>query len=1092
MTPTDEASLLPHLAYSHAKKKLEKVLDGYALSEDDIDRALADCRTALMNRLLPAYSMRDALSVLNGRIDSGLFERISTLNEEYADRCNGEDANIMYPSAKIISAIWNIAQNCTAANRTALMKQLEVVWEICEVNFHSAEVQILVMLINFVDKFLFVETQFDNMSYTDVVNNLRKKHAGDLDVVWELCSSHLNLEDKTLLILKAIDMMVTIPASATTQRPKFPAGIPLIKEVNARNLKVKLTELTRLRRDEYSRISFAANLALMRQSELTKEQRRMRIHEVLVEALSTGDAIGSGDRAVILRRFVESNMAIRDLFEESMHEDSEYQIAYIELYLNKIYQKTHEMLSMSSGHSLSSDMGSISPFITFEFKNRVYGAITASKTATTSRGSNLSFSDLASLSRTDSTQLVSDSEDGEASPETNIETMGTRYGAFAVFHSTAEFKNLFPAFLQKIPQSRSITPLKRHPVNALHACIMNTSFASDEEASAFVSDFLHSITTDLENHGIRRVTVLVGRPNSELSRHVSHGDAIEDMSIFTFRHRNNFKEDILFRYIEAPHAYHLDLQRLSSFSITLEEGLQTSSGNVQLYRAIPVGETGPVSYFARLVSFTVDVKSKEAESLFVEALDSIALAIGRDNSSSTTKNTAHSFNHIFLNILSPDVVVQPEFYEAEMKRICSKYSEKMVKLAVANVELKLTCRLAVNSDPIFIRLNVSNPTGFVIQIEKYYEEMAHGVPVFRSEGDTLGEWNNLPTSTPYAITSEFNFKRAAALASSDTLYAYDWPLLFEQAQKDQWKAFLKARGSLKKDGPPDGMFLCEELLLFSSARSDAELLDFNFNSEHYPDAVVRPVCRPPGENTIGMVGWLFTMKTPECRQGRQFVVIANDITHQAGSFGTKEDLFFCKASEYARKHCIPRLYLAANSGARIGMAQSLKSKFEVCWADDKDPSKGFQYIYLTKKVYDEELTKVNGDVSALPLICSPVTAPNGEERYVISDIIGEEADLGVENLMGSGLIAGETSIAYNQIFTLTLVVGRTVGIGAYLVRLGQRTIQKTRMSPIILTGFQALNKLMGREIYTTNDQLGMLLFGMYIIALCNIVYQADL
>jgi acetyl-CoA carboxylase/biotin carboxylase 1 len=49
---------------------------------------------------------------------------------------------------------------------------------------------------------------------------------------------------------------------------------------------------------------------------------------------------------------------------------------------------------------------------------------------------------------------------------------------------------------------------------------------------------------------------------------------------------------------------------------------------------------------------------------------------------------------------------------------------------------------------------------------------------------------------------------------------------------------------------------------------------------------------------------------------------------------------------------------------------------------------------------------------------------------------------------------------------------RTVGIGAYLVRLGQRTIQKTTASPIILTGYQALNKLMGVNVYSTNDQLG--------------------
>lgn len=41
----------------------------------------------------------------------------------------------------------------------------------------------------------------------------------------------------------------------------------------------------------------------------------------------------------------------------------------------------------------------------------------------------------------------------------------------------------------------------------------------------------------------------------------------------------------------------------------------------------------------------------------------------------------------------------------------------------------------------------------------------------------------------------------------------------------------------------------------------------------------------------------------------------------------------------------------------------------------------------------------------------------------------------------NSLLAGETSLAYEEIFTITLVTGRTVGIGAYLVRLGQRVVQ---------------------------------------------------
>ena len=64
----------------------------------------------------------------------------------------------------------------------------------------------------------------------------------------------------------------------------------------------------------------------------------------------------------------------------------------------------------------------------------------------------------------------------------------------------------------------------------------------------------------------------------------------------------------------------------------------------------------------------------------------------------------------------------------------------------------------------------------------------------------------------------------------------------------------------------------------------------------------------------------------------------------------------------------------------------------------------------------------------------------------------------MECLSGSGLVAGETSCAYNDIVTMSLVSCRAVGIGAYLVRLGQRIVQ-VENSHIILTGASALNKV---------------------------------
>ena len=42
---------------------------------------------------------------------------------------------------------------------------------------------------------------------------------------------------------------------------------------------------------------------------------------------------------------------------------------------------------------------------------------------------------------------------------------------------------------------------------------------------------------------------------------------------------------------------------------------------------------------------------------------------------------------------------------------------------------------------------------------------------------------------------------------------------------------------------------------------------------------------------------------------------------------------------------------------------------------------------------------------------------------------------------------------------------------SYVLRLGQRVVQHNE-APIILTGFQALNKLLGTNVYESNSQLG--------------------
>jgi acetyl-CoA carboxylase / biotin carboxylase 1 len=89
-----------------------------------------------------------------------------------------------------------------------------------------------------------------------------------------------------------------------------------------------------------------------------------------------------------------------------------------------------------------------------------------------------------------------------------------------------------------------------------------------------------------------------------------------------------------------------------------------------------------------------------------------------------------------------------------------------------------------------------------------------------------------------------------------------------------------------------------------------------------------------------------------CPARTQLVVIANDITFEAGSFGTREDVVFLLASRYARAKGIPRLYIAANSGARIGLAEGVKQRFKVAWQDDAEPALGYRYLYLSDEDHE--------------------------------------------------------------------------------------------------------------------------------------------
>eukprot|EP01035_Chromulina_nebulosa_P020054 gene20054-26034_t len=1054
-----EKVVKPHVVLRSSRQTIERVLEGYSLTETEISEAISVYISSFIDNSLPSYEIEEYLSVLKGRIDADLFTTIANLNSRYVESLNS-DSPIDFPSIEILTSLKDYSSIIPSDKRLAFYNQLSGIYTTAEFYLFSPEVRTLAGLLKLIETYLSVEKWFDGMSFTDVVTELRKEYSGSLTTVLSLCRSHINIKLKNLIIIRVLDEIKGYPLSnIMQQRPKIPTGITISNEINLRNLKIRLNDLAKLKLQVNSHVSFIANLLLIEHYTNSTDSRRQKLESAVNEALTTGEAIGQGDRTLIMKKFVNSNIIIRDLLLDSLKNDSDYQLAVLEVYCRKIYNRTHRLKSLTAEKSLSNDdIGKNIPYLKFEFVTKSFDGVHGdSSPRQNERKRNISYNDLTGITRTNSNPntRLSTSPSGDGLENLNHPIVpGIRTGVFVTLENLNNIKEILPSIINKIPEIKN-NGNKVELVNAIHVFVL-TGFdsLSDDDGASILTDYLTVHADQLKRRGVRRVTFFVGQTVKKTSLSAKH--PTEKATIYTFRARLGYQEDRLFRHIEAPHAFHLDLLRLSNFNITLQDGVQTTAGNVHLYRAIPKGSTnGSVRFFARLVSFSADVQTGDLETLFLETLDHLSIAIGKEEAVNKDYRSKGAANHIFVNIINPDAIMQPNVFELEISHLWNKYWYKLVRLSVNTVEVKVACRLAVDGEPVALRFIASNPTGFVLKLHQYFEAQVGSQTVFRSVGDIEGPLEGLPTQTPYEIFQKFEKQRAEAMTSSDTLYVYDWPLLFESAAETQWKDYLKLN-QISKDiniendseisNIPEDIFTYQELVICDSTSKEPLL---RYNSTEAEKGVILPVIREPGYNSAGMVAWLAKLKSPEFPNGREFVIISNDITHQAGSFGTKEDVIFYKASEYARIRGIPRIFIAANSGARIGMAESLKKLFKVAFTDENDPSKGFKFIYINKHDYDTLLARFK-DIASLPVIVSPTSLTNGEEVYQITDIIGEESDLGVENLMGSGLIAGETSRAYDDIFTLTM----------------------TRNSPIILTGYQALNKLMGREIYTTNDQLG--------------------
>ena len=589
----------------------------------------------------------------------------------------------------------------------------------------------------------------------------------------------------------------------------------------------------------------------------------------------------------------------------------------------------------------------------------------------------------------------------------------TRYGFSSKLKSGEDFAKVLPDILNDMGSKIEGDAGAGGPVNVLQVGAEDASVEDLQAAIDANKDKLNML-------GIRTVTVLITQGK-------------KDPMYYSFPQCDGFKEYALRRGMRPTFHHLLELGRLSdNFEL---ERIPAVGRNVQIYVGSEktARRNAAQVTFVRGISHTAGLTTGPgARRALLQGLDEL------ERAQSNSKVTPQSSSRIYLHSLPEIEGSTPEQVAAEFDVVIdglkSRLAQRLNKLRVDEIEVKLRVKSGDQIMPV--RLIASSMEGEWLKTSAYVDRPDPVTGVTR-EFCVIGDGKDgMCVLDPYEGANIIQTKRAIARRTGST-YAYDFLGLLEVGLVQEWDAYTSGL----ENGPdtPSDLFEAQELI----EGADGELA---------------PGSRPIGTNKEGMVAWIVKMKTPEYPEGRDVVFIANDVTVQSGSFGVPEDEIFFKASKYARENKIPRVYIACNAGARIGLVDDLKPKFNIKFVDEANPSKGFEYLYLTDEVY-ESMDKDSVNVEKVP------------EGWAIKDIIGTTEGIGVENLQGSGKIAGETSRAYDEIFTLSYVTGRSVGIGAYLVRLGQRIIQM-KQGPMLLTGYGALNKLLGREVYTSQDQLG--------------------
>lgn len=1135
--PPTAISTKPNDVYNYNLKMIYNIMDGYDI-QMPTKRAFQLFLKGLNDHLAVVHEAKKIISSLNGRIPTGLELAIRKILDEaidnpdiksMADKC--KEAISAYTSDNLPgnkgskshsdSQKSDLSLSTARLQHAIILQTLQPLSALLNLYKNGLKDREIIVLSTLLSNYYHTEQFFNNQSYDKAIKDLREVYKTNLKQVVKVVRSHLGSSARTELVLEIFAYLRSKEDKDTVK-----VAVPVIAHIanmvgSPGNIHVVIRARELL---SYCNLPLFAERASKTRSVLMNSISPLPAHLNAVTELDRASVSGESTLSAVccdpegflplINSTEFTTVTLADLF---FIEDPVLKVAAYYAYTLRIYRNYTIMnVELSICSSENSDSTCAIPLFKCDFTSKSIMRRNAPKIAISFSRDN-PHSNVRCKSITDYPLKSPNS--------------GESYCALCVFNSLKHADTCLVKLVKSIDADNYTTEDgssdRTVSENSLYVVVKDSEdeLSNDDIAQTKLSHLLQPAIELLREKRLKNVTFTV----------------VQDMKVpryFTFRESLDFQEDVVIRNMKPTLAYMLEPHRMSNYYVKSHFLCNTL---VYVYHAVAKNNPSDTRLFARkVVNPTPNLSRGQDSNSLLEievmlALTDLIDALEMIETSYHNTDCNHIFAHFSYSFQASESAA-----ESRLRWCVESFAPRLLKLRITAVEIKISlfsgngvdimpstaqypspssygdsstpprqclspkrnrhlppalpeafAELSPFSDKIidqnpdvnamfmdhhasnvtYFRFVFSCFTGYVTKIEKFRETpfLRGYYPVAQKLTSDVTTESSHTVCASYPTKESVQQKRNKAHLLGTT-YIYDFPELFKRALEQVWENYTREVGV----SPPPTPVKCVELALNEKKTS------------------LIKTDRSIGQNSCGMVAWEMELFTPEYKDGRSIIVIANDVTTNIGSFGPEEDEVYYNASKLARERGIPRIYISANSGARIGLADEVIPYLKVKWKDPSNMKKGFDYLYLAEEGYNaliKQQAHYPGKVipvqqmsqgtipptaqpPAVPLVnCERIVEPDGTSIYKLTDVIGKSDGLGVENLKGSAKIASETSLAYNEIFTLTLVTCRSVGIGAYLARLGQRVIQ-VEYAPIILTGAGALNKILGRTVYASNLQLG--------------------